>query len=311
MFYGDDDGASRDASGELIPLAEDQFDIDGYRFGGIFDSILLDAFDPGEASWETQDQDNPFGNNTTFGRDFLKGPSWSFDAFTNGYDIDDSMNAIDTFSRKWRAEALKQVPGSYQILRYRIGSSTRRVYGRGRKFSHLHDPRSYGGTAPVIAEFKLMSNHYYDDEARETVITMVPPTSGGIKAPITAPITSFGTGAIRGGVIPSVGGSTPAPFHAFFHGPIDRPWLEDSEGRWRIQLNMSLAADQIVRVSTYVGMFLVEDNFGRNLAGRLSPATRIKDARLHPGPASLTFGGTDITGTSLVRVVWRPTYNTL
>lgn len=311
MLYGDNDSASRNAQGQLIGLAQDQFDIGGFRFGGLFDTILLDSFDPGEAAWDTQDQESPFGQNVVFGRDTLRGPEWTLDAFTNGYDVDDSLDAVDNFAKAWRAVELKDQPGAYQILRYRIGNSTRRVYGRSRKFYHLHDPRTYSGTAPISASFRLMSNHYYDDEHRETTMSIVPPSTGGLIAPLIAPLTSFGRGSSRGGVIADVGGSAPAPFHAYFQGPIDRPYLEDSEGRWKIQLNMSLASDQIIHIATHSGMFVVEDNFGRNWAGRLSPMTRINSARLYPGAMTLNFGGSDITGTASASVIWRPTYNTL
>ena len=305
----DNDAASRDQYGNLIDLADGQFDIGGFRFGGDFDPILLDAFDPGDPEWSVQDSVNPFGGNTLFGRDYLNGPTWSFECFTNGYDIDDSLDAVTNMGRAWYNEELKSVNGTYQYLRYRLGSQVRRVYGRGRKFMAGVDGRSYGGTAPVSATFKLMSNMYFDDVEREAVMPFVPPSTGGLTAPLEAPLTATGAGGRRGGTIPDVGGSVPTPFHAYIKGPIMRPWLESED--WRIQLNMNVEHDQTIHISTYAGALLVQDNFGRNYAGMLAPSTRLNNARLRPGPTSITFGGESVSGTASARVTWRPAYSTL
>lgn len=305
----DYDAPSRDGSGNLIPLADGQFDISGFRFGGDFDPILLDAFDPGEGEWAVQDVDNPFGGNTLFGRDYLRGPTWSFECFTNGYDIDDSLDAVSELGSIWKAEGLKSINGTYQILRYRLGSQTRRVYGRGRKFWAGVDGRSYGGTAPVSLTFKLMSDMYFEDEEREALIPFVPPSTGGLTAPLTAPLTAVGTGAQRGGTISEVGGTIPTPFHLYIKGEISRPWVQGPG--WKIQLNMDVAHDQTVHISTYAGALIVEDNFGRNLTGRLAASTRLNEARLKPGPTSITFGGQSISGLASARLTWRPAYPTL
>lgn len=309
MIYGDNDGASRDLAGQLLPLEDGQFDIDGLTIGAEDDSILLDTFDPGDAEWAIQDVDNPFGRNTAFGRDYLRGPTWTLEAHTNGYDINDAMNAVDQLAAVWRAEDRKAMAGTFHILRYRIGSQTRRTYGRGRRFWHGVDHKSYSGTAPINMTFKLMENLYFDDEQQMVHMPIVPISTGGLTAPLTAPLTAVGTGGVYAGTIPEVGGTAAAPFHLYIKGPVSRPYVETDY--FRVQLNMDLAHDQEVHVSTYAGRFLVEDNFGSNFAGKLSPTTRLNDARLKPGPASLRFGGTDITGTAWARIVWRSAYGTL
>ena len=309
IIEGDNDLASRDGLGKLKPLADGQFDIDGFTFGGVFDQVLLDSFDPGEAEWLTQDATNPRGGNLVFGRDVLSGPTWGFEGFTNGYDIDDAQLASERLASVWRGSERKKKSGTYQILRYRIGNRTRRVYGRGRKFWSGIDPRSYSGTAPVSMTFQLLSNDHFDDEQREELIPILPLSMGGLKAPLTAPLLSHGLVQSRAGMIESVGGTKPTPFHLYIRGPVSIPKVYGPG--WSFGLNTSVGPGRTVHISTHGSMIAVEDDLGRNLSGYLGGGTKISEARLRPGSAPIYYEGNDPTNTSWAKVVWRPAYEIL
>ena len=319
MLYGDNDLASRDAGGNLKPLANDQFDIDGMTIGGFFDDIVLEDFDPGEDKWSTQDQDNPFGNDTIFGSDYQHAPEWTFKAYTNAASIGGALNALEDLKQTWWKPGLKASPGAFQILRYNIGGTTRRVYGRGRRVAYSHNHRAYGGTAPIDLTFSLMSPHYYDDEQRSQTLNITPNTTGGLRAPLEAPLTAVAMGEGKNGGISEVGGTAPTPFHLYITGPITRPWVSvddeyDSSGilvrpGWIIQLDTTLVEGQTAHISTYPGALAVTDNRGAHIP--LSPSSRLAKARLLPGPASVKFGGSDTTGNAKATIVWRPAHISL
>ena len=320
MIIGDNDLNSRDGQGNLIALAEDQFDLDGYQFGGIFNDIVLDQFDPGEARWDTQDQKNPFGTDTIFGRDYLHGPTWTWNGYTNKASIQGAMNALEELSSVWWNEALKEQPGELQILRYNIGGVTRRVYGRARRCVYDHNMKTYSGTAPITMTFDLASNHYYDDEARSVEVGIVPNTTGGLKSPLKAPLTAVQMGEGRGGGIDEVGGTAPAPFHLYIAGPVIRPYVKQDDvyspttGKllrkgWKIQIDAELVEGQVAHVSTYPGNLAIEDNKGAHLP--LSPDSRLVKARLYPGSTAVSFGGSDNTGNAKATIVWRPAHTSL
>lgn len=317
VFFSDDDLASRDSSGVLKPLAQGQFDLGGYTVGGADDPVLLTQFDPGEAYWGHGDVVNPFGSEVWFGRDQLHPPVFTFHGATNAQSVGGALAASRGLQRVWWDEPLKAVPGSYQILRYNLDGVVRRVYGRARKCVVEHTPSSYVGTSNVLMTFNLLSNHFFDDEQRSVSLSLIPNTTGGLVAPLTAPLTAVQMGEGKGGSISDVGGDAPAPFHVFFQGPVERPWVEMRgvvdpwSGRlvkpgWRIALSGSVGEGEVVRVSTFPGRLGAVRRGGGAVS--LTADSSLGRARLYPGSTSLMFGGVDPSGLSRATVVWRPAW---
>lgn len=168
-------------------------------------------------------------------------------------------------------------------------------------------PLSFSGTAPIQATFVLQDNIYFSDALNQIEIPVVPPTSGGLVAPLVAPLMTGGVTTWRTGSA-VVGGSVPTPVSVAFYGPITRPWVRGNG--WFLQYDYGLAADQVITVSTmhHIAAF---DNFGRNLTGKLSPKTKMSNVRMNPGNEYITFGGSDITGTAKAVVSWRNAYTML
>lgn len=292
-------------------LSDGGFELDGFQFGGEFDSVVVQpgGFDPGTTDWRVQDQDSPSGDGVTFGRDLLSGPTWGFTFLTNEYTAADALNSLEALAGLWLGNANRSVPGAVSVLRYNIGGRTRRVYGRPRRWSLGVTPDLWGGVAPVIADFRREGALHYDDELRTISVGIVPASTGGLLAPLASPLSTASGGA-RSGVIDSVGGTAPAPFIALIHGPITNPWIAGPG--WRFDFLTTLAYDQSLAIDTRPWAKTILRQDGASLAGTLIRAsTALSDARLLPGGAELTFGGIDATGTATCLVSWRPTYHSL
>ncbi len=291
-------------------LQDQQFEIDDVTFGGAEDGVKLDGFDPGQAAVEDQDSLNPQSGGRQFGRTILRGPLWSFNMVTDGGVTGGFAAASDAAERlalAWRQPIIHGPPDRLQPLRYNLGGRTRRVYGQGRKFDMGVAPLSFSGTAPLDATFQLWGNGYFDDVLSQVEIPIVPPTSGGLVAPLLAPLTTGGATVWRTGAC-VVGGTIPTPATITFHGPISAPWVR---GRgFYLKYDFGLASDQTLTVETMNHLHAF-DNFGRNLTSKLSPQTRMGNAMLRPGAEFVTFGGSDITGTARAIVSWRNAYTIL
>jgi len=291
-------------------LEEGTFSLDGYKFGGENDPVLVvpGGFDPGTTAWRTQDADNPIGDAMRFGRDRLSPPVWSFSFLTNKDTSTDGLDAIEAIEGRWIADKVRSTPGSVQTLRYNIGKRTRRVYGRSRRFSLAVTPMAFRGNAPAIADFQLADPLHYDDVQYQTTISILAGRAAGITSPLTGKLsTTKGGGQID--TIQEVGGTAPAPFIAVIKGPVSNPYITGPG--FSLKLNTTLAYDQSVVIDTRPFAQTVIRNDGASLAGALSRTSRITTARLNPGAASISFGGTDATGTSRCDFSWRPTFYSL
>lgn len=293
----------------LVALQDQQFEIGDTRFGGTLDAVKLDSLDVGSASYDVQDQDNPFGPTTYFGRDTLRGPEWTFEMVTDGGvagTIADARHAAEALALEWRSP-YHHDENRLQVLRYSLGGNTRRVYGRGRKFSMDVVPLSFSGTAPISATFKLAENIYYNDLTSSISIPIVAPTQAGLIAPLKAPLTTAGqTQFAQRGI--EIGGTVPTPVTVTFHGPVLRPWVRGNG--FFVQYDFGLAEDQTLTISG-LNQLLAVDNFGRNLTGKMSANTRMSNVRIAPGMNYFTFGGSDSTGSASATISWRNAYTML
>ena len=304
-----------DASPEESALTDGGFELDGFQFGGEDDSVIVQpgGLDLGTVEWRTQDADSPTGDGILFGRDLKSALTWGFQLLTNEYTAGDALDSLEAMGGLWLDSPSRSVPGAVSVLRYRIAGRTRRVYGRPRRWSMAVTPDLFGGVAPVVADFQCVDALHYGDEVRTVdvgVVTGDGASSGGMCAPLFAPLSTVGGGA-RSGVIDAVGGTAPAPFVAVIHGPITNPWVAGPG--WRFNFLTTLGSTQTLTVDTRPWARTALRNDGASLAGALTRAsTVLSDARLLPGSGSwLDFGGIDGTGTATCVVSWRPTYYSL
>src|SRR5699024_968450 len=129
---------------------------------------------------------------------------------------------------------------------------------------------------------------------------LVPESTGGIIFPLVFPMTTTITGGIRAGFV-SNEGTAPAPIAVTFYGPVSNPRVY-GDG-WEIGVTGNLAYDQSVTVDAL--SLSVTNEAGAFVGGRLTRATRLKDAALAPGQSEVKYTGGDATGTSRAVVSWR------
>lgn len=284
----------------MAELTEGDFELDGYLIGRN-SPVYVHRLDPGTAGARTQDADNPVGDDTFFGVDYLTGPTWTFTLIVNGErDVAAAVAALDDLSDFWHS-ANRRTPGAVSTLRYMRGGQVRRVYGRPREFSYDMTNLWVNGRTVVTAAFKTSSPFVYEDEPQTLRLDLIAASSGGVVFPTTFPLR-FASSGERQGVVTG-GGTKPAPFKAVFHAPAGAkdPYLR-SDG-WDINLRGELAYDRTISVDTRTRDV--------RLSGlKLSRKTRFTGARIDTGPTELVFGAIDSSGSAYCDITWHRTYTT-
>lgn len=288
----------------MAVLQDGDFELDGYLFSGSRrQPLYVLGFNIEPARIRVQDVPNPMAPEILQGRDQRTPPLWKFGFRVGHGGAAATLSRLAGLTAAW--DALTAVPGAESVLRYAVAGRTRRVYGRAREmapdYSMLYDL----GRVVSTGDFQPRDVWFYDDAAQAVTVSLVPNSTGGLKAPLRAPLTTS-AGSQRQGIV-TVGGDAPAPVELVFKGPITNP--RASSSGWEVGLNTTIAYDQTVTVNTRTGTVLRND--GASLAGTLTRRTYLPTARLQPGVRELTFAGTDPTGTATCTMQWRNTYQSL
>lgn len=278
------------------------FRLGGVEFGGQFGNIIVEDFDPGAASLRRNDVERPLRDGSIPGRTLLGDRTWAFNMATNRKNLTEALETAAALEAEWVSEEVRLNPTVKVPLSYNLDNRWRRVYGRPDRFAGPRgDVRAKRGVGIIIADFTVMDPLYYDDEETSVRLTIVPPSIGGLTAPLTAPLTGTGSGVPRAGFVNNTG-NAPTPLKVTFNGPVTNPWVRSADG-WEISLTSTLAYDVSVTVDPLEGTVLRND--GAPVAGMLSRATRLSRSRLPAGQSELTFGGIDPTGTATADLAWR------
>jgi hypothetical protein len=278
-----------------------EFELGGYRIGGPSGEWDVVEWDAGEL--QQQAQDEVLDGRTLFGRDTAIPPIWVLQLRANASDEQGAQTQAANLASAWRPAQL-EMPGADVALRYRYLGRWRRIYGRPRQIGvPSTGPLSWAGRSEVPAAFQLSEALHFDDAEQSVSLTSIPPTVGGLVAPIVAPITTAKNSEVAAGSI-AVGGDTETPLRVVFRGPITDPWM--TVGGVRIALSGRIAAGQTVTVDARARTVLRQD--GGSVAGMLSRTARMGQLRLPPGTHAVRYGG---TGTARATVAWRNAWRTL
>lgn len=283
-------------------MADREAQINNLRMG-VGQPFVLESIELPTSDYRTQDTENPVGDGVIFGRDRLTPGTLTLNILVLGADAAEVNANLRTLSRAWHTEGDRARPGNLSSLWWEDGGFRRLVFGRPRNFAVVNEDSRYG-LIRVTAAFRLGDSMSYQfEKTGSLIIRKVPPTSGGLVAPLVAPLTATGSAA-RQGLIEDTGGDAPTPFEVKFFGPIQNPFL--SGPGWRVKLNTTLAWDEIITVDTRRGT--VTSNLGRNMKPYLDPKSRLRDAKLAPGRTEVQFGGVDPSGAAYVQILWRPAF---
>jgi hypothetical protein len=182
------------------------------------------------------------------------------------------------------------------------------VYGRPRRYSGIvPDFIAESGIGHIVCDFQVNDRRHYDDAETSVALTIVPATTGGLEAPLAAPLSTVRSSAPRAGIVANLGDSD-TPVKVVFKGPVTNPWVRSSAGL-EVGLTGTLAYDQTVTVDSHSGLVTRQD--GSPAAGLLTRKTRLSTTWLQPGTTELTFGGVDPTGTATATLSWRNAYTSI
>lgn len=288
-------------------LAELQYQIgDGILFGR-GTNIHVAKFDPQAPNIRSADQDAVRSDGTVFGRDWRSGRLCVFDinVVVPGASALDTLEAL---TAAWAADDVRTVPGAVTTLRFRRGDRTRVVFGRPRKFAANTERAVTQGWSPVTADFQAVDHMFYDDLERTNTVSIVPSSTGGLSEPLVDPLgsTEAATTAQPGGI--DVEGSAPCCPSFTVFGPVDQPAIVAID-EWQLNLNLTLAYDEFVTISTVPWARFVRRNGIANAAGAITTdSPRLASLTLNPGPHNIILHGDDPTGTASMSVSWRPAY---
>ena len=199
-----------------------------------------------------------------------------------------SSQLLTALQREWKADDVKQAWGQLKPITFCNGyGSTRRIYGRPRKFQYSSKtPKSQ--FYKVSAEYARIDTYAYDDT--ETV----------------AALTSTPTNYSR------LYGDANAWFRLLLTGPQTNPEVTIGD-ELVIQLQTVIDAGVTVEVNGYPWSRRIIDSNGGNRRSTMVGNTKYLDQLLLPPATSLpmSWTATGTTGASKCLVAWRDAYNTL
>lgn len=280
-----------------------RFRFDGVDFGDKLPLFVTD-FDQGTTEYRTNDTERSQGDGLIAGRDFLGGRTWGFSVSTNMQNLPDASTLESRLAAAWhnpkhRSKSLALVPLSYEM-----GGRWRRVYGRPSRYAGMRgDIQAVQGHGRIECDFRIHDPRYFDEWETVRRLPIVPASTGGLKAPLVAPLSTVRSGADRAGYVNNTG-TAATPLKVVFKGPVTNPYVRAAAG-WEIALKGTLRAGQSVVVDAFAGTVLRGSS---PVAGLLTRKTRLSSAVLPVGISDLTFGGVDPTGTAEVELRWRNAY---
>lgn len=280
-----------------------RFRFDGVDFGDRLPLFVTD-FDQGTTEYRTNDTERSQGDGLIAGRDFLGGRTWGFSVSTNMRNLPDASTLESRLAAAWhnpkhRSKSLALVPLSYEM-----GGRWRRVYGRPSRYAGIRgDIQAVQGHGRIECDFRIHDPRYFDDWETVLRLPIVPASTGGLMAPLVAPLSTVRSSTPRAGLVVNTG-TAATPLKVVFRGPVTNPYVRAAAG-WEVALNGSLAVGQSVTVDAFNGTVL---RGSASVAGMLTRKTRLSTAVLPVGNSDLTFGGVDPTGTALVELRWRNAY---
>lgn len=253
------------------------------------------------------------GDGEHLGHNRLRGAAWQFLLGANADSTRDVLDKSARLETAWKdaASRAETVPLEYSTDH---GGTWHLIYGTPTRYT----PPKAGylasrGYADMALEFRQLDPLHYSSTERAASIVVSPEASGGIRAPLTAPLVPSRTGGVVQRLVTNHG-DKPTPVRFSFHGPIQRPGLSVA-GRWSWSLAGDLAWDEWLEV----------DALARTVRRGWSTSSQVVSAfeqvapgaagfsrmRLPAGESSVSLTGVDVTGRARVDVFWRDAFTSM
>lgn len=316
----------------MIDLGEGQFellesaaeDADGLLMGRPA-PVTVRSFDPGTPDLRNADAERPMADGIAFGRDFrggrlysleLNALSWTPALSKAAYGVSagaepavEALTWADRVESAWAADRVRLSAGAVQVLRWRVGGRTRRVYGRPRRCAPVATSvRS--GNIPLTADFQAEDDLVYSDLRRVMTVGIAPPSNAWATWPLEWPVSWRTGGASPEGAL--LVGGTRGTWPSFtVHGPILNPTIVIG-GYGELRVNTNLLYDQALYIDTRPWNRGVRRENGANLAGAVDTrATPLSLLRIPPGSYSVGLKGVDPTATASLVVEHRDAFSSI
>ena len=260
----------------------------------------------GTADIRTADADRPRADGRAFGVDYFGGQTVSFDLGVRGYTDAEVRAETAGLQQLWRADVVRRTPGAVAELHTRYAGRDRVVYGRPRRFAPDYSDAAVNHLVSVLADFACVDDVFYGPTDESLSFGIVPPSGGGLVAPLAAPLSTTLSSDRSQGI--HVETELPAWTVVDLFGPVTNPVITFGT-LVTFEFRGSLAYDGVLSIDTRPWKRSVLRN-GVSVAGKLR-GTRLGNAALPAGDYEVGFRGTDPTGTASVRVSWRPTFSSL
>ncbi|MDI3417981.1 phage tail family protein [Streptomyces luteolus] len=239
-----------------------------------------------------QDVDNPIGDGTLPGADHYGPRTVRIEAgIKTPGDPTAATKILSRLQQAARAEGIRTSTGKMSVLRARWpGHETRRLYGRIRRMEATSIASSVHGWIPLDIEFVAMDPLIHADTPSHLTLGL--------------------DQAARPGRITNTGDS-PAWPTLRIKGPVAQPRVWNTVTGQRLEVAVSLRAGEYVDLATRPGTRWALRNGATNIAGSLSPRSRLDHFALPPGASEIAWSGDDLTATSSLTLSWRSAHTTL
>lgn len=259
----------------------------------------------GTPDLRTDDTDRPRADGVAFGVDYFGGQTVSFHLGVRAPSDAEARAEASLLRSVWRANAVRSVPGAVAELHAEYAGRTRVLYGRPRRFSPDYSDSSVNHLVDVLADFGCVDDLFYGDTDESISFGIVPPSGGGLLAPLASPLATTLSSDRSQGI--QVDTELPAWPVVTIEGPVTNPSV--SIGDVVFDVRSTLAADDVLVIDTRPWKRSALRN-GASIAGAVR-GTRLSKAAIPAGSHEVGFRGTDPTGTASVQITWRPTYSAL
>lgn len=296
---------------ELLPTIDAT---DGAPFGiGLEVGLDDTGFAPGSTDWAVQDGTNSQNGVTSFGRDRLTGPSWSWQLHVNRSNTEEALATLRAFRTAWHWLHGRDTPGMVTALRFQLEGEQRRIYGRPRRFEAPPDNKILGGYVPVSVDFKCADGFVYDDVMKSVTVQLGQALEdenvddgGGFVFPVTFPTVTLPPTRQQTQV--NIGGDAPAYPIIRFDGPVVNPGFITNG--WALTLDYTIPAGQFVEIDTRPWRMtaLLNNHPDASVAGFLGRRQRMSQIRFQPGRFEGKFIGFS-SGVATCTIRWASTYN--
>lgn len=277
-----------------------------------FGEVEVSSWIIGGREYRTDDTSRPRTDGRYFGQDFADPGDVEINLVirTKGADrqtkFDTAMDIRDAFTSFWNGDTVRLLPGKVTELTI-AGRAV--VEGRPRHIDWDDTLATFGiikGNALFVRNFDqafgIDSSGGGGSLWEEITVGLVPAQVGGLVAPLVAPLT---TAASSTRARPfEVGGEGEVWPIIEVAGPLHTgAWVELTNS-WAIQLNRSLAYDEVATLDSRPGNRTMSVN-GRAM-NLLTPAgNRLSQVSISPGIQEVALRGTSLEGTATATLKWR------